>query len=135
MLSIFANKDRMRIGRLLAIGAGCAMAVVAIGCGGGGSTPSTEVISGVVSSSGAPVGAGYEVRFDNSSTHSGTTNGSGDYSISIPTSDITGSDTLYVENASGTVVGTQPLLDENKTAAVTQNIALETAPPLGGEPI
>lgn len=78
-----------------------ALAIVIAGCGGGGgggsTPPSPDVVTGMISPAGADV-----VKFDDLSTVTTTANsGTGAYSLKVPVSDITGSDTLWIFDGDG----------------------------------
>jgi len=102
------------------------------GCGGGGGTTSPDTVTGQVSTSGGPVGAGYTVLFDNAAAIEATTTASGKYTLIVPVSAITGNDTVWVLDPTSTVVGTQPVATAPYVgggATITQNVLLVGSPP------
>jgi len=132
MLQNRIKSSRIRVSGLVAVSLGCVVSLALAGCGGGGGTPPPDTLSGQVSTSAGPVGAGYTVLFDNSASYEGVTTATGAYTITVPVSAITGNDTVWVVNPSSTVVGTQPVATALSTAgsvAVTQNVLLVGSPP------
>jgi hypothetical protein len=101
------------------------------GGGGGGSSSSNETFSGTVTDTASANGAaGFTVRFD-SSGPSTTTSANGSFTLSVPSSDITGIDTIYVLDSNGFVVGSQAVSNDSGGATSIQvNVGPPPAPPL-----
>lgn len=85
------------------------LALLAAGCGGGGSGSDTQTLSGrLVDQSGATL-SGYRVVFDGNGQLSGVTNGAGQFVIVIPNASVMGQDTISVYNAAGVLEDVEAL--------------------------
>jgi hypothetical protein len=100
------------------------------GCGGGGNSggsapaPQTTTFTGtVLNSSGSPV-AGASIVFDNIGPVSTVTNNQGQFTLTVPNADITGTDTLTAFTSQGILLQMQ-----NLTASTSVTIIVPSAPP------
>ena len=108
------------------------------GCGGGSNTGGaalpvvrTLTLSGTVNAGGGGAAAGDTVVFDGNRALSAVTNGQGQFTLTLPASDVTGSDTLTVFDSQGALLQTQTV---TSTAPVTITLPVVPNPPmnLGG---
>ena len=116
------------------------LALVTAGCGGGGggggegggstSIPSVIIHGTLFSTTANAVIVGYTVRFG-STGPSGVTNTQGAFSFSVPKTDITGSDVLYILDGSGTPISTQTVnLNTDAGAVGTISVGPPGVPPI-----
>jgi hypothetical protein len=115
-------------GIMLALLAGCGGGG---GGGGGGSSTPNEIFSGIVTNT-ASAGdvQGFVVRFGTSGPTT-TTTSSGSFSLSVPPSDITGDDTLYLLDSSSLVVSSLTVInDSHGSSGLEINIGPPPTPPL-----
>jgi len=114
----------------------CALVSLA-GCGGGGGTTTTAPVTGTIlgalqNASGAPLG-GYAILFDNSTSNETTSNAQGQFTLVIPVSAITGSDTLVIKDSSGNVITIQsvsiPTTVSSTTSIGTLTLGAPPGPP------
>jgi|GEM_PF-5745511 hypothetical protein len=116
-------------------------ALVLAGCGGGGggggssssgggSTAGNQTFSGTVTNTTTnptTPASGYTVLFDNISSVSATTSSTGTFTLSVPSSDITGNDKIYVIDSQNTEQTTSsPLTGDGSGLS---NIVISLGPP------
>jgi hypothetical protein len=101
------------------------------GGGGGGGSSTSQVFSGTATDTTTNTPAiGYTVRFDGSGPTT-TTTSTGTFSLTVPASDITGSDTLSLLNSIGNVVDTVQITQEtNGQSGISLTFGPPTPPPL-----
>jgi hypothetical protein len=109
-------------------------AALLAGCGGGGggssSSSSSDTITGtVVNTATGVVPIGDMVRFDSNGPTT-TVSSSGSFSLSVPTSDFTGSDTLYVLDAVTGLVVSSGSVSTSSLTGIQLVIGPPPSPPL-----
>ncbi len=110
------------------------LALLPAGCGGGSNSTGnnspvvqTLTLTGTVSSLASGAAVGDTVVFDGNNALSAVTNGQGQFTLTLPASNVTGNDTLTVSNSQGVVLETVPVT--STTTPVT--ITLPPGPPSG----
>lgn len=110
------------------------LATALAGCGGGGggggaADPPVDVVNGTVSNGGGST-SGDVVEFDDMSTVKATVNGSNSYTLVVPASDVTGSDSLWILDGSGNVLDIVSItLSNTGGQTVTPSTSLPATPP------
>ncbi len=115
-----------------------ALGFASAGCGGGGGgggktgpgPVNKNVYSGTVTDQSGDLLSGETILFDGNSTYSATTNSSGAFSLTVPISVLTGSDSLIVDDSSGTEVAEYAISGTGSISGIAITVG-PPAPPSG----
>ena len=109
------------------------------GCSGGGGGPVAPapvvctILGGLQDSSGTPL-SGYTIIFDKSSQLLVLSNAQGQFSLSVPASAVTGTDTLVIKDTTGAIIKIEPVIVPTTVSSTISigTLTLNNPPPPPG---